>query len=141
MSAWPHDLDDVQQWSSGENAAAIGMLGPRVIGLSLAGTVGRKALAVIDPALRGLLTKLDDAYIFVDAKDLDGYEGELRDGMIAVLQDHRRDWVSAHVLFESTMLGMVVSTVGLIFGGALVGYRDQAKFTSAIEQALDFEGF
>ncbi len=134
---WPVDSIDAQRWQQGSNQAIVTILGPRVIGLELIGSVSADALEVIEPCLTRFLDYCPgDAHLFWDSEWLDSHDGVLRDRILAIVRSRRTRWSMVHVLFRSALVGVTVTAASLALGGSVKGYRDHLAFRTAVDRAL-----
>ena len=136
MARWPREPEELHRWEQGENYALVLEFNPHVIGVELGGAFNRHALDVVVPPIERLFERSSAAHIFWDAESLESHDGESRDTMVGLLRRQRSRWQGLHVLYKSALIGMTVGAVGLLFRGALKGYRDHEKFSQAVAQAL-----
>lgn len=111
-------------------------LGGHVLGFEVTGNLSDDAWPFIEKELGEFLEGSGEALLFWDAWRLERFGSRVRDGAVKLLVERRSQWKSVHVLVQSAVIGMTVSTIGLALFGRLKSHRDQDAFFTTVEQAL-----
>ncbi|MCX4241267.1 hypothetical protein [Paraliomyxa miuraensis] len=137
---WPREPLKVARWERGDSYIEVVTLSRNVIAVDLHGTATRDALDVVLPQLGELFAGSDQCQSFWNTADFQGFDPEFRDGVLALLKQHRSRWVKIHTLVKSALIGMTVTTIGLLFLGAIKSYRDLDDYLASLQRALEGSG-
>ena len=140
IARWPREPEEIHRWVQGPNEAIVLEFNQHVIGLELIGSFTRESLDVVMPPIEALFARSSSVHLFFDAEALDTHDSVVRDSFVQLLRTHRARWQGVYVLFRSSLIGMTLAAVNLLFRGEIKGFRDHEKFYETAERVLDLTG-
>ena len=130
---------EAEVWTGQAGSLRLERLGPHASCLTAVGVVDQGAVAFLREALPAMLDGRDgEVSHFIDFEKLERPDPEVRNAYVSMLLERRGSLRALHSLMDkrSTLVMLVVSAAGLVFGDLVNRHKDRASFETAKRQAL-----